>query len=172
MKTLTTMLLFSLVLITTFMITAAEGNRETYNHKKYISIYIITNYIQIIKIFSCALLIPIDTWYVDDGCHTEGNDADSYDDLDGSYQPNSFLAGVRCCTTDGTSCQTIGSCPGASTYYEAETECLNLGERLCTKDELLSEVCCGTGGSCDNYEVWTSTMESEETGNVCDTYLI
>merc|ERR1712228_281993 len=34
--------------------------------------------------------------------------------------------------------------------------------RVCTKDELLSEVCCGSGGDCDNHPVWTSTLEPEE----------
>jgi len=31
--------------------------------------------------------------------------------------------------------------------------------RLCTKDELFTEICCGTGGQCDNYQVWTSTLK-------------
>ena len=31
--------------------------------------------------------------------------------------------------------------------------------RVCTKDELLSEICCNTGGNCDNHPVWTSTLE-------------
>ena len=42
-------------------------------------------------------------------------------------------------------------------YSDAEETCANNGMRLCTKDELLSDICCGTGGSCDNYLIWTST---------------
>ena len=34
-----------------------------------------------------------------------------------------------------------------------------LFNRLCTREELRdNSVCCGTGGQCDNYLVWTSTF--------------
>ena len=42
-------------------------------------------------------------------------------------------------------------------YAGAEDECTAIGKRLCTKDELLTEVCCGAGGGCDSEAVWTST---------------
>ena len=81
------------------------------------------------------------------------------DDLVGSYQPNSFQAGVRCC--DGNTCRTEGNCPGVATHSEAVDICSEIGEgwKLCTKDELLSEMCCRTGGNCDSSAVWTSTLE-------------
>ena len=42
-------------------------------------------------------------------------------------------------------------------FDDATTKCEELGKRLCTKDELVSEICCGTGGMCNKYEVWSST---------------
>ena len=47
-------------------------------------------------------------------------------------------------------------------YFDAEAECVELGMRLCTKDELLSNMCCGTGGQCDSKLVWTSTLYIDE----------
>ena len=96
--------------------------------------------------------------YVDDGCHTEGA---TNDDFIGSFQGPDFRAGVRCCSLDGLTCDTPGSCPGSFSYREAEIQCSDIGHRVCTKDELLSEVCCQTGGACDQHPVWTSTLESE-----------
>ena len=45
-------------------------------------------------------------------------------------------------------------------FDNAALKCQEMGLRLCTKDELLGGVCCGTGGSCDSYLIWTSTSES------------
>ena len=101
-------------------------------------------------------------WYVDDGCNTESDDSPV--DFTGSYQPNSFQAGVRCCSTDGSQCTTLGTCPGGTTYSDAAEKCADDGKRLCTKDELRSEICCFTGGNCDSSEIWTSTPSGS--GNV------
>ena len=58
---------------------------------------------------------------------------------------------MRCCSNDGTTCKTQkGACPGESTYSEAFEKCSDIGMRLCTKTELLSEMCCKTGGWCDS----------------------
>ena len=49
------------------------------------------------------------------------------------------------------------------TYAEAADKCAaeglreGLRYRLCNKNELLEDICCGTGGQCDDYGVWTST---------------
>ena len=97
-------------------------------------------------------------YYVDDGCHSEDS---SPDDIVGFYQSKSSYAFVRCCYTRGaTSCSTISDCEDSGdlvTFEEAVQKCATDGQRLCTKDELLEEICCGTGGSCDSYGVWTST---------------
>ena len=108
-------------------------------------------------------------FYVDDGCHTEGG---RKDDVEGTYESILFEAGVRCCGTDGRSCKTVGNCPSdKTTYDDAVSKCKSVNARLCTKDELLKqelrtgrmrEVCCGTGGACDHYAVWTSTQGSGE----------
>jgi len=47
-------------------------------------------------------------------------------------------------------------------YVDAEAECLDRGKRLCTMDELLSDMCCGAGGGCDSELVWTSTLSTDE----------
>ena len=108
-------------------------------------------------------------WYVDDGCHTESNAknaSSAKNDYPGSYELYSFKAGVRCCSTTETgssyttTCTTIGKCPGDATYIEAFEMCREIGMDVCTKYELFTESCCGTGGDCDNHRVWTSTKES------------
>jgi len=64
-------------------------------------------------------------------------------------------ASVRCCTTDGSSCQSnVPGCTNAATYAEAESICAAFGRRLCTPDE--ATLCCGTGCGHDNRMVWTS----------------
>ena len=103
-------------------------------------------------------------WYVDDGCHTEHTERQrgkgkKDDDFLGTFQPEDFEAGVRCCSEDGLTCTTIVKCPGDSTHSKAKETCEGQGMRLCTKAELLNEVCCKTGGNCDNHPVWTSTLQ-------------
>merc|ERR1712110_375469 len=105
---------------------------------------------------------PTSRFYVDDGCHTEkGSKKNKQDDYAATYELPSFKAGVRCCSTNGTTCDTFGTCPGQSTYCDAVNECEAKNMRVCTKDELLSEICCNTGGNCDNHPVWTSTLEPD-----------
>ena len=61
---------------------------------------------------------------------------------------------VRCCSNDdcGT-CESV--CSGRdATFSEAKQKCSQLGMRLCTKKELASEICCGTGCGFDNKYVW------------------
>ena len=102
---------------------------------------------------------PETNYLVDDGCHSEGNTPDDYAAF---YQPESSLAYVRCCSTDGSSCATPESCRDEEylvNYADAETKCTDIGMRLCTWDELLTDFCCGTGGGCDSELVWTSTTE-------------
>ena len=83
--------------------------------------------------------------------------------MTGYYQAETSEAFVRCCSFDGTSCTTVNDCNDSDnlmSYSDAEDECSKIGMRLCTKDELLTEVCCGTGGTCDSNAVWTSTVST------------
>ena len=97
----------------------------------------------------------LEKFYVDDGCQS---DIESGDNIVGSYKPKSFKANVRCCSSEGDKCYTLGNCPDdAVNFDEAKSKCESAGYRLCTKDELLSDVCCGNIGDCDMYNVWTST---------------
>ena len=100
-------------------------------------------------------------YYVDDGCHSEGANPD---DITGFFQSQFAAAFVRCCSTDGTSCTTKSQCTDSADlvmYADAEAECAASGQRLCTKEELLTDMCCGTGGSCDSHGVWTSTTSTD-----------
>ena len=94
-------------------------------------------------------------YWVDDGC------VNSTTDIDGSFQPKSYQACLRCCSNNGKECVTPLECPADKMSYDhAVSKCAESDHRLCTKAELLSRVCCGTGGSCDSYEIWTSTQQS------------
>ncbi|CAK0814863.1 unnamed protein product [Prorocentrum cordatum] len=95
--------------------------------------------------------------WVDDGCRSEDR---LPADFLGAYVPEARAAAfARCCAGDGASCTSPQRCnreaPG--TYAAAAATCRDLGLRLCTSHELLSDVCCGTGGDCDNYPAWTSS---------------
>ena len=95
-------------------------------------------------------------YWVEDGCTENGNEPD------GSFKPTSYKSGVRCCSNDGKQCITPEdfNCPEDNMSYDAAvSKCAETDHRLCTKDELLSKVCCGTGGSCDSDLVWTSTTQ-------------
>ena len=103
------------------------------------------------QIYFYLVIDPIQYW-VDDGCVTRGREKE------GSFQNISYLSGVRCCSDDGSTCETPGNCPADNMPFDnAKQKCAQLGKRLCTKDQLMSGVCCGTGGGCNRDEVWTST---------------
>jgi hypothetical protein len=68
-------------------------------------------------------------------------------------------ASVRCCSMDGTTCDTDhlpGGCQSGKTYEEAASICAANGERLCTEAEIIDRVCCGTGCGFDGHQVWVS----------------
>ena len=48
-------------------------------------------------------------------------------------------------------------------------KCREIGMRLCTKEELHNRICCGSGGDCDDYAVWTST---KATGSFLSLYVV
>lgn len=69
-------------------------------------------------------------------------------------------AAVRCCqhSTGNLQCaSSVVNCPMGKTYVEGKKICEDHGMRLCTKDELESNVCCGTGCNFDSWLIWTST---------------
>jgi len=108
-------------------------------------------------------------YYVDDGCHDASFEKVNTDDFEGFYQAENLKAGVRCCSTHGgiihagknRTCTTLGRCNknNGVTFKEAGEQCEAKGYRLCTKEELMSDECCGTGGNCDSHLVWTSTLD-------------
>jgi len=111
-------------------------------------------------------------YYVDDGCHDASFEKVNTDDFAGKYQAADLKAGVRCCSMDGETiihadkkryCTTLGRCDGRGknvvTFKEASEQCDAKNLRLCTKEELMSDECCGTGGNCDSHLVWTSTLD-------------
>ena len=80
------------------------------------------------------------------------------------------VAAVRCCTTDGRSCQSMCVSPITHVPYDqsdgggdtglavdlatAEQSCASIDRRLCSRRELASGVCCGTGCGFDDARVW------------------
>ena len=77
------------------------------------------------------------------------------------YEPTSISArpsdekhAVRCCDDTGTTCTTPRPCHLASTYYEAVEICSKHGLRLCTRNEKLDDICCGTGCELDSTTMW------------------
>ena len=109
-----------------------------------------------------AFLWVIGFW-VEDGCAS-----DTWGVHDGSFQDKSYEAGVRCCSNDGTTCSSPLTCyrngiavtTSFLSYEDAVSKCSEDNRRLCSKDELISGICCGTGGGCDGFEIWTSTSDS------------
>jgi len=85
----------------------------------------------------------------------------------GHYETKNFKADTRCCSLDGQTCTTpnatIPHCGRnllKQTFEEASSICKSKKQRLCTDQELLTGVCCQTGGGCDESEVWTSTTST------------
>ena len=95
-------------------------------------------------------------FWVDDGCIGHRT---SEKNFHGSFHGRAYEAGVRCCAHDGSSCTTPLSCANNEmrSYDDAVSTCSGITRRLCSKDELLDGLCCGSGGDCDVHEVWTST---------------
>ena len=58
---------------------------------------------------------------------------------------------VRCCSFDGGSCESKCS---ILTFSNAKQKCSEFGMRLCTEEELASNICCGTGCDFDFGVVW------------------
>ena len=67
-------------------------------------------------------------------------------------------------------CETPQNCHqnGATSYDEAVSICRNhtydqnptiANFGLCSKEDLESNICCGSGGNCDLHLVWTSTSQ-------------
>ena len=79
-------------------------------------------------------------YYVDDGCRSENSTPDDYV---GFYQSEYSEAYVRCCSENGNSCTTVNNCNNAANlmnYDDAQAECVERGMRLCTMDELLTDI--------------------------------
>jgi len=96
-------------------------------------------------------------YWADDGCHTESGETMA-DDYIGGWIGESHRFGVRCCSA--TACKPGFTCKrDGKTHAEAVAICKDMGLELCSKAQILSEMCCQTGGQCDNRPVWTSTPE-------------
>jgi len=131
---------------------------------------------------SCAALeaphpIVIDSCpgYTVDGCDN-GNDNNGAGEIPLTYVRNvEGTADVRCCSIDGTSCQsqdfptgidfitpnaeanTHEGCIFGVTYQEALTVCHTAGMRICGQDEM--HMCCGTGCWHNHHAVWVDITD-------------
>jgi hypothetical protein len=66
-------------------------------------------------------------------------------------------ASVRCCSMEGDRCDTDhlpGGCQSDKTYDEASAICAANGERLCSEEEIIDRLCCGSGCGFDGHQVW------------------
>eukprot|EP00662_Eupelagonemidae_sp_cell21_P058185 gene58185-biopygen18248 len=94
-------------------------------------------------------------YYTVDGCTGRLGDDHHFAEV-----PAGTKAAVRCCDASGTSCESdlgpSADCHHAVTYDEATNECANhaSGWRLCTRGELDSRLCCGTGCGNDGRPTW------------------
>ena len=106
------------------------------------------------------LTFPLLVSWVEDGCPRLGKK------VNGNYQPNSHGHCVRCCSNDGRECITPLDCAythNLISYYDSVSKCKEYEKRLCQKEELLNDVCCGTGGGGDSIAVWTLMLEGKVT---------
>jgi len=109
-----------------------------------------------------------------DGCGSEG----SGDDGHGPAQFHSvhLQLGARCCSDDagGVTCTSPHHCAEEShNFSEAVALCEQQtpSRRLCTVAELTSDICCSTGGMCDNYKIWTSDITLDSVASqACTTF--
>eukprot|EP01060_Flectonema_neradi_P021719 TRINITY_DN295_c0_g1_i6.p1 TRINITY_DN295_c0_g1~~TRINITY_DN295_c0_g1_i6.p1 ORF type:complete len:711 (+),score=156.58 TRINITY_DN295_c0_g1_i6:68-2200(+) len=74
--------------------------------------------------------------------------------------PMKSSAAVRCCSTDGSTCTSLSpnsnTCLGeVSSYDEAEAICTSINMRTCTRSEVASDLCCGTGCGYNLKPVWS-----------------
>ena len=62
---------------------------------------------------------------------------------------------VRCCSYDGGSCESrIPKCNPLKTFSNAKQECSEFGMRLCSEEELASNICCYAGCGFDEELAW------------------
>ena len=64
------------------------------------------------------------------------------------------LSGINCITPGGHNAEHYGRCLETATFHEAEEKCASINMRLCTLDELESNLCCGTGCYFDLKPTW------------------
>ena len=68
---------------------------------------------------------------------------------------------MRCCSNEDEICITPSPCFN-STYGEAKDKCAAIGRRLCMKEELAKEKCCGSNNNVCNFDTaltWHSTED-------------
>ena len=113
--------------------------------------------------FASFIISEVGKYYVDNPCQSE----QEYDQnsLAGTFQPESLKARVSCCGMNGATCVTKGNatdnCFHTATYDEAVSQCTAMNMRLCSRQELLSNICCESGAmKWPGYDfAWTSTKE-------------
>lgn len=99
---------------------------------------------------------------VDAYCHSDDNDVSQYFSIDVNHDDISDKIRVSCCSADGTSgWRPTADCfdddwSNPQSYQEAEAVCNNAGYRMCTLQEMLSDVTQGTGCWYDLAYNWVS----------------
>ena len=70
-------------------------------------------------------------------------------------------AAVRCCSNNDEICITPLPCFNL-TYGEAKEKCAAIGRRLCMKEELAKEKCCGSNNTVCNFDTALTWHSSED----------
>ena len=73
-----------------------------------------------------------------------------------SAHPGDAHHAVRCCNKIGDDCVTPTPCLLHTTYEEAKEICHQHGLRLCTRAEMLNNICCQGGCGIDGKRTWVA----------------
>jgi len=69
---------------------------------------------------------------------------------------------VRCCSFDGGSCKSETPDCSTLTFSEAQQKCVKFGMRLCTIEELATNICCNSGCGFDKKLVWYTKVDCSD----------
>ena len=90
------------------------------------------------------------TFGLTSGCPSKDNSIENTQDVISTNQTGA----VRCCSIDGGSCKSETPDCSTLTFVKADQKCAKIGMRLCSKQELSSNICCATGCLFDDELVW------------------
>ena len=120
--------------------------------------YLISQGLSYHKIDNVFLILYILKFSVTDGglasgCPSKDNSIENTQDVISTNQTGA----VRCCSYEGGSCKSETPDCSKLTLTKAYRKCAKFDMRLCSEQELSSNICCGTGCLFDEELVWYTT---------------